>query len=156
MNCRTTGSVVCWISSTVPTCAHPPFVEHRDAGADGVRAAHVVRDDDARDAESVAHADHELVDDGAGHRVEARGRLIVQDVLRAQRDRARDADALAHAAGQLGGKALVDVRQVDEVERLVRRDPAISRSVSSCCLRSPIATFSPMVNESKSAANWKT
>src|SRR5688572_20209348 len=39
--------------------------EHRDARADAIGAAHVVRDDDARDAEAVAHPDHELVDDGA-------------------------------------------------------------------------------------------
>ena len=44
-----------------------------------------------------------------------------------QRDGARDADALAHAARQLGGKAIVDAGQVDEVERLVdaRRDLAL-------------------------------
>src|SRR5512147_365046 len=45
--------------------AHAAVVEHRDAGAHAIRAAHVVGDDDARDAEPVAHADHELVDDGA-------------------------------------------------------------------------------------------
>src|SRR5689334_3838013 len=75
--------------------AHAAIVEHRDPGADAVRAAHVVRDDDARDAESVAHADHELVDDGAGHRVEARRRLVVEKVLRAERDGARDPDPFA-------------------------------------------------------------
>ena len=40
-------------------------------------------------------------------------------VLRPQRDRARDPDALAHPARQLGRKARGDVRQVDQLERFV-------------------------------------
>src|SRR4051794_25059186 len=50
-----------------PDGAHASVVEHGDPGSDAIRAAHVVRDDDARDAEAVSHPDHEFVDDGAGH-----------------------------------------------------------------------------------------
>src|SRR5689334_25315778 len=62
-----------------PDRAHSAIKEHGDAGADPIRTSHVVRDDDARHAESVAHADHELVDDGARDGVEAGRWLIVQE-----------------------------------------------------------------------------
>ena len=88
---------------------------------DRVRAPHVVRDDDARDAELLAHADHQLVDDGAGDGVEARGRLVVEDVLRAKRDRAGDADALPHAAGQLGRDSGRRRWEIDELQRFHAR-----------------------------------
>src|SRR5436305_3619838 len=58
--------------------SHLPFVQHRDSRADRVRAAHVVRDDDAGDPKLLAHADHQLVDDRARHRVEPGRRLIIQ------------------------------------------------------------------------------
>src|SRR5688572_8289258 len=95
-----------------------PVVEHGDARAHAIGAAHVVRDDDARHTELFAHADHELIDHRARDRVQSGRRLIVQQVLWSQRDRARDADPLAHAAGELGRKAWSDVRQVHEIERL--------------------------------------
>src|SRR6478609_481192 len=53
--------------------AHTAVIEHRNARPDAVCAPHVVRDDDARDTEAVAHANHELVDDGARDGVETRG-----------------------------------------------------------------------------------
>src|SRR5688572_10848525 len=56
--------------------SHLALVQHRDPRADCVCAPHVVSDDDARDAEFLACAHHELVDHGARHRVEARGGLI--------------------------------------------------------------------------------
>src|SRR5262245_66049521 len=36
--------------------SHLAVVEHRNARSDAVRTPHVVRDDDARDAETIAHA----------------------------------------------------------------------------------------------------
>src|SRR5512143_3568727 len=39
-----------------PDEADPPVVQHRYPGADAIRAPHVVRNDDAGDAEPVAHA----------------------------------------------------------------------------------------------------
>src|SRR5690348_3618389 len=94
-----------------------PFVQHRDARSDGVGAAHVVGDDDARHTESFAHADHQLVDDGAGDRIETGGRLVVHDVLGLPRDRARDSDALAHSTRELRRILRLDPRQIDELER---------------------------------------
>src|SRR4051812_18964672 len=66
--------------------AHVTLIEHRDPRADAERALHVMRDDDARHAELFTHADHEIVDHRAGHWVEPRRRLIVQNVFRSQRD----------------------------------------------------------------------
>src|SRR5687768_18590636 len=51
-----------------PDLTHPPLVQHRDARSYGIRTSHVVRDDNARDPERVAHANHELVDHRARHR----------------------------------------------------------------------------------------
>src|SRR3569833_1037459 len=95
------------------------LVQHRNPRPDIVRAAHVVRDDDAGHAELVAHADHQLIDDRAGDRIEARRRLVVQDVFRTEGYRARDADALVHTPRQLGGIAMLDVREIHELEGLV-------------------------------------
>src|SRR3954464_2058405 len=49
---------------------HAPLIEHRDARSDAERALHVMRDDDAGHAELLPHADHEIVDHGAGYWVE--------------------------------------------------------------------------------------
>jgi hypothetical protein len=56
------------------------------------------------------HAHHERVDDRARDRVEAGGGLIVQQVLGPEGDGAGDADALAHAARELGGELGAHVR----------------------------------------------
>src|SRR5690349_4089563 len=53
--------------------AHAAVVQHCDPCPDAVGASHVVCDDNARDAEPVAHADHELVDHGAGDGIEPGG-----------------------------------------------------------------------------------
>ena len=98
---------------------HLSLEQHRDARADEVRAAHVVRDDDAGDAELFLHAHHELVDDGGGDRIESGGRLVVEDVLRLARDGARDADPLAHSAGEFDGKRLSRVGKIHELQRFL-------------------------------------
>ena len=53
---------------------------------------------------------HELVHDRRRHRIEARRRLVVENVARLERDRARDADPLAHPARELRGVALLGAR----------------------------------------------
>src|SRR3954465_11409643 len=52
--------------------AYPAFVEHGDPRPDGGRAAHVVRDDDAGDAELFPHPAHQLIDESAGDRGQTR------------------------------------------------------------------------------------
>src|SRR6185437_3624618 len=97
--------------------AHLAFIKHGDTCAYAVRAAHVVRDDDARDAEFVAHANHELVDDGSRDGIESGSRLIVEDVLGPLGDRARDSNSLAHSARELRGVLGLGVREIHERER---------------------------------------
>jgi hypothetical protein len=75
-----------------------------------------VGDDDARHAQLFTHTDHELIDDGARDGIQSGRRLVVEDVLGLARDRSRDSDALAHSAGQLGGKLFLYARKVDEIE----------------------------------------
>src|ERR1700682_1613487 len=83
--------------------SHLSLEKHRYPRPDGVRAPHVVRNDDARDTELLPHPDHQLVDDRTGDRIQSRGRLVVKDVLRLASDSARDANPLAHTAGEFGG-----------------------------------------------------
>src|SRR2546423_15602817 len=78
-----------------------------------------MRHDDTGDVELLAHADHELVDDGARHRVKAGSWLGVQDVFGTERDGARDTNALSHSSGELSRKAVLNSRQVDEIQRLI-------------------------------------
>src|SRR5262249_2046898 len=67
---------------------HASLVEVGDAIAHEERALDVVGHDDARDLEPRLHAADQVVDGHRGHRVETRGRLVVQDALRIHRDRA--------------------------------------------------------------------
>src|ERR1700738_3599724 len=97
--------------------SHLSFEQHRYPRPDGVRAPHVVRDDDARDTELLPHPDHELVDDRAGDRIKSGRRLVVEDVLRLPRDGARNSNPLAHTAGELSREFGFDPGKVDQLER---------------------------------------
>ena len=88
------------------------LVQHGDAVAHAEGAAHVVGDDQPGDAE-VAGADHELVHDGRGDRVEPGGGLVVENVARLEGDRARDSHPLPHPAAQLRRVLVLDARQLD-------------------------------------------
>src|SRR5262249_1684899 len=58
----------------------------------------LVGDDDRGDAQALLERADQLADAALVRRVEARRRLVVEDHARLERDAARDADALAHAA----------------------------------------------------------
>ena len=60
----------------------------------------------------------EVVDPRGVDRVEARRRLVVEDDLRVEGERAREADALLHSAGEVRGAHVLDPGQTDELERL--------------------------------------
>ena len=53
---------------------------------------------------------------GAGQRVERRQRLVEQQDVGIDGERAGDRDALAHAAGQLGRPAVGGVAEADHVD----------------------------------------
>src|SRR5690606_6079187 len=108
-----------------PAGVDPALVEECDPVPDLERRLQVVRDDDARHAELSSQLHDEAVDVLRVDRVEAGRRLIVQQILRPARDRPRDADALAHPSGQLGGVLVQDrTVQVDLLQQLRRLVPA--------------------------------
>src|SRR3954468_2008715 len=94
-------------------------VQHRYHVADVERAADVVADHHARDAELLARSDDHLVDALGGERVEAGGRLVVEDDLRLPDDGAGQAHPLAHAAGELGREFLLHAEELDDGQLLL-------------------------------------
>ena len=79
----------------------------------------VVGDEQVGDAEVALQLDEQLEDLGLHGDVERRDRLVADDELGLDRQRAGDGDALALAAGQLGRLALQRRRrQGDAVEQL--------------------------------------
>ena len=81
----------------------PTVMDHGDLRRDRLYGVHVVRDDDARAALFLREGVHEFVDTTGIDGVEARGGLVVEDVLGFVDDGAGDADTLLHAAGEFGG-----------------------------------------------------
>ena len=70
----------------------------------------------------------------ARHLVERAERLVHQQQRGRERERARDRDALLHAAGELPRMVVVEARELDEVEHLLdalRRRPRSQPSISS-------------------------
>src|SRR4026209_2557898 len=80
--------------------ADPALVEERDPVADRVGALHVVRHHDRGHGLFLLEPPHEAIDYVRGHRVKARGGLVVEKKPWPERDRPRDADPLAHPARQ--------------------------------------------------------
>ena len=86
---------------------HALVGEHRDAVADRVQRVEVVRDQEHRQAQRLLQGEDQLVERGRADGVQARGGFVEEQQRRIQRERARQARALAHAAGELR-RQLVD------------------------------------------------
>ena len=78
----------------------------------------VVRDDDERDADVALDALELDLHRLAQLEVERAERLVEQQHLRVHHERARERDALLHAAGELRGLGLLATGQVHQLERL--------------------------------------
>ena len=78
-----------------------PEVHHRDAVADVLDHRQVVRDEDVGQAELLLQVFEQVDHLRLDRHVERGHRLVADDELGAHRQRARDADALALAAGEL-------------------------------------------------------
>ena len=89
--------------------------------------AEVVRDEHVRQLELVLQVVEQVDDLRLDRDVERRDRLVGDDQLRVQRERAGDADPLALAARELV-RVAVDVvgRQADDLEQLAARASRIS------------------------------
>jgi hypothetical protein len=86
-----------------PDGDHFAVCEHRDPVADCVQRVEIVRDQEHAEAQRVPEAPDQRVEGGGADRVEAGRRLVEEQQVRIERERARNAGALLHAAGQLGG-----------------------------------------------------
>ena len=87
--------------------------------------------------------------------VERRERLVHQQNVRMNDERAGEADALAHAAGQfarIGGFVTVEADEIDRGERPL----ADFRARASPSASSPSCTFSSTVSQGNSAKLWNT
>ena len=106
---------------------HLAEVEHDDAVAQVLDDVEIVRDEQHRQAEALAQVGQQVDHLRLDRHVERRHRLVGDDELRLDRERARDADALALAAGELVRKApRVLGREADERQQL--GDPRLARA----------------------------
>ena len=97
-----------------------PEIHHGDAVADVAHHRKVVRDEQIGDAELALQPHQQVEDLRADRDVERRDRLVADDQLGRQRERARDHDALALAAGELVRIARGVLRlQPDQHEQLL-------------------------------------
>ena len=104
-----------------------PRAHHRDAVAEQDRL--VDRVGDEHHGLALFRALHELqqflLQDFAGLRVERGERLVHQQHRRVHRERADEADALLHAAGELIGIVLLEAGEADQLE--IMRDALLDR-----------------------------
>ena len=85
----------------------------------------------------------------------ARERLVHQQDLRLGGERARDRDALAHAAGQLGRVAVLEAVEADQLDE-VRRRARCACAFGMPAISSGKATFSITVRHGKVDSSWNT
>ena len=97
-------------------------VHHGDAVGDVAHHRQVVRDDDVGQAELVLQVLEQVDDLGLDRHVEGGDRLVGDDELGLEGERAGDADALALAAGELVRVAVVVLGvEPDELEQVLDR-----------------------------------
>ena len=106
--------------STVPTSTSLPEVHDPDAVREVLDDRQVVADEQVGQLELALEVEQQVEDLALDRHVERRDRLVRDDEVRAQRERARDADALPLAAGELVRVApRVLAPQADELERVL-------------------------------------
>ena len=105
---------------------HLAVAEHRDPVADGEQAVEIVGHHEDGEAQRLLQRADEIVEVAGRDRIEARGRLVEKDDLGIERERARERDALGHAAGKLGREFVGRVlRQADELRASAPSRPSI-------------------------------
>ena len=125
---------------------------------DGADGGHVVGDGDGGGADLGDELADQRVDDAGEDRVEAGGGLVEEDDRRVGGDGAGEADALLHAAGELGRVevgglgAEADAGELGDGERA---GVACARGACGRGMRRK-ATFCQTVRLSKSAPPWKS
>ena len=116
-----------------------------------------MRDEDDRLADLALQAQELVLQPLAVDRVDRAERLVHQHQRRVDRERARDADALALAAGELRRVAVARLGRVerDELEQLVDAR-ARSAALSQPSRRGTVAMFSPTVRCGNRPICWIT
>ena len=110
-----------------------PEVHHGDAVAHVAHDGEVVGDEDQRQAELALQVAQQVQDLRLDRHVERGDRLVGDDHLRLQGERAGDADALPLAAGELVRVAVVVLGvQADGVHQLLDRPLALGRRPCAC------------------------
>ena len=108
-------------SSTSPASATDGAIQHDDVVGHLIGGGQIVRDVDDRDAELLVQLAQRAQDGRAQRRIDHRDRLVGDDQLRAQQQRARHHDALALAAAELMRIAAEDLLgpQADRAQRVL-------------------------------------
>src|SRR3954469_9715920 len=80
---------------------HALLRDHGDAIADRVQRIEIVRDQEHREAKALAQRQDQLIERGRADRIEAGRRLVEEQDVGIERERARERRALDHAARKL-------------------------------------------------------
>ena len=107
-----------------------PRRHHRHAVGEIDRLLHVVGDEDHGLRRALPDAQQLALHQPAGLRVERAERLVHQQDLGIEGERARDRGALLHAAGKLRGVAVLEAVQADQLDEIAAR---ASRARPSAC-----------------------
>ena len=129
---RLTGMIRCTVAGR--------WRHHDDHIAERDRFRHVVRDEQHRRAVESQQRLELLLQLEPRERIDGGERLVEQQQPRLQRQRARDAHALRHAARQLARIRVLEVGEADGVQEARRRCLRIAPRMCPR-VRSPIATF---------------
>ena len=136
---------------------HLAEVHDHHAVGDVADDVEVVRDEDVGEAELPLQVLQQVEDLGLDRDVERGDRLVADDQLRVDRERARDADALALAARELVREAVVVLRvEADDLQQLL--DAALDLGVGAeLCTSSASATMKPtrLRGLSDAYGSWK-
>src|SRR5205823_8130672 len=97
-----------------------PGIVDDDPVAEPIRLREIVRDEDGGGAPVREHAREIFAQRMTQRRVERRERLVEQQQRRLRRERAAERDALALAAGQLGGMPTLEAAEADPLEYRAR------------------------------------
>ncbi|MEY9542881.1 hypothetical protein ABIE85_005941 [Bradyrhizobium diazoefficiens] len=104
-----------------------PARQHHDAVGEPRRLFEIVRDIDRAHAAVGEKADEVLHQQLAGLRIQRRERLVHQQDGRPDRQRPRNPDALAHAAGELLWIGLAKIGQAGAAQRILDQRAALRR-----------------------------